>query len=175
MFWFVCVCAVSTWIPLCKPTRACVKPEVDVYRPLLLSTLCFEIGWSLTEPGVCHFSKMTDWPSSPWNPLVPALPVLELQMSVTATGFHMDAEGLNSGPCVYRASTSPLSHCPQLWSFHWSLVVQNVDSGALSPGSLPSHHLCIRVAVGFLYISRIRYITSLWKVSHVDDPCDCIS
>lgn len=160
-------------IPLCKPTCACVKARGWCISSSVALYLMF---WDRV---VSHWAQglpfqQDDWPSSPWDALVSALPVPELQMSVTATGFHMDAKGLDSGPHIYRASTSPLSHCPQLWSFHWSLVVQNVGNGALAPGSLPSHHLCIRAVVGLLYISRIWYITSLWKVSHVDDLWDCL-
>lgn len=171
----ICVCVwciymdtiVQAHTCMCEARGWCMSSSVALYL-MFWDRVISHWAWGLPF-------QQDDWPSSPWDPLVPALPVLELQMSVPATSFHMDAEGLNSGPCVYKASTSPLSHCPQLWSFHWSLVDLNVDNGALSPGSLPSHHLCIRAAVGFLYISRIWYIASLCKVSHADDPCDCIS
>lgn len=139
------------------------RSEVDAYLPLLLSTLCFEIGWSLTEPGVCHFSKMTDH---------------------QALGMHLSPLSQYQS---YRCLSPPLAFT---WMLKfWTLVLIFTEQAlpfwaiALSPevfiglswSRMWAMEPCIRAAVCLLYISRIRYITSLWKVSHVDDPWNCIS
>lgn len=79
------------------------RPEVDVYPPLSLCSIFFEIG-TLTEPGVLPFALIGSL-ASPWGKPVSTWPAQGLETQAVTPSFHSSTWDPNPGPHAWAAST----------------------------------------------------------------------